>query len=145
MFTQYSLNRILVFVVAAGFAFLLADTTIEHWSVLQQEYTAFIPVVFSVVALVIAAGAFLKWTTAWIRALRVFLFASCIVAAAGLYFHIAEEEDDENLTQEQQLHEEKEKDKPLLAPLTFGGLGIVGLLGTERKWHAEVVESERSA
>jgi hypothetical protein len=38
----------------------------------------------------------------------------------------------------EQRHEEKEKEKPLLAPLAFAGLAVVGLLGTARKWEAEV-------
>lgn len=29
---------------------------------------------------------------------------------------------------------------PLLAPLAFTGLGMIGLLGTFRRWRAEVIE-----
>jgi hypothetical protein len=71
--------------------------------------------------------------------LHIFLYATILVACLGLYYHIVEEEDEDELTAEQREHEAKEKDKPLLAPLSFAGLGAVGLLGTSRKWPAEVI------
>ena len=33
----------------------------------------------------------------------------------------------------------EEKTPPILAPFAFAGLGAVGLLGTYRRWKAEVV------
>jgi hypothetical protein len=69
--------------------------------------------------------------------LNVFLLASFLVAAGGLYFHLAEEDEDE-MTEEKMELEATEKEKPPLAPLAFGGLALVGLLGTARKWNAEV-------
>ena len=66
------------------------------------------------------------------------LFVSFIVSAAGLYFHIEEEENEINLAEEEREHEENEGEKPLLAPLSFAGLAVVKLLGTMRKWKAEV-------
>lgn len=141
MFKQYSLNRLLVLLTTIGFAFLLLDTTIEHWSTFEEEIMSFIPLVFSVVGLVFGMLVVIIWKEKLIRWFQILLFASFIVAGGGLYFHIEEEEDNINLAAEEREHEEEEKDKPLLAPLTFAGLAVVGLLGTARKWEAEIVKS----
>jgi hypothetical protein len=140
MFKNYSLNKLLILVTIFGFAFLLADTTIEHWDVFNDEIMAFIPVVFSFLGLAIGIIAIIIWKDKTIRFLQIFLIASFLVAGAGLYFHIEEEEDQLNLAMEEREHEENEKDKPLMAPLAFGGIAIVGLLGTARKWEAEVIK-----
>jgi len=139
MFRNFTLNRLLVLTASAGFAFLLADTIIEHIDIFNEEIMAFIPPVFSLIGAVIGLIAFYKWKPGIIRIMHIYLFISFIVAAAGFYYHIEEEENDENLTTEKRIHEEKEKDKPLLAPLAFGGMAVIGLLGTYRKWESEVV------
>ena len=136
---NYTLNRLLVLLTTAGFLFLTVDSTIEHWAILRQEIMAFIPIVFSALALAAGIVTVVKWKDAWIRRFHVVLLASIVVAGTGMYFHIVEEEDDVQLTAEQREHEKKEKDKPLLAPLAFAGLAAVGLLGTSRKWQAEVL------
>jgi hypothetical protein len=129
-----------VLFVSAGFLVLAADSIIEHVEILSQDIAAYIPIVFSVLGLVVSVAAFLRWSERWIRAPQVFLFAAFVVSAAGLYFHL-EEEEGEEMTAEKREHEEKEKDKPPLAPLSFAGLAVVGLLATSRKWHAEVTEA----
>jgi hypothetical protein len=140
MLKSLSLNKLLVLFVAAGFLFLLVDSILEHLDILSQDLVAYTPIVFSVIGLAVSAIAAVKWSERWIRALHMFLFIAFVVSAAGLYFHL-EEEEGEEMTVEKREHEEKEKDKPPLAPLSFAGLAMVGLLATSRKWHAEVVES----
>lgn len=140
MLKSSSLNRLLVLFVAGGFLFLLVDSILEHLDILSQDIMAYTPVVFSAIGCVLSVLVVARWGDRWIRILHAFLFVSFIVSAAGLYFHL-EEEDEEEMTAEKREHEEKEKDKPPLAPLSFAGLAMVGLLATSRKWHAEVVET----
>jgi len=138
MIKKYSLNRLLVLITTIGFAFLLLDTTMEHWSTFEVEIMVFIPLVFSMIGIVLGIILVITWKEKLLRWFQILLFASFIVAGAGLYFHIEEEEEEINLTAEERQHEENEKDKPLLAPLSFAGLAVIGLLGTMRKWEAEV-------
>ena len=138
MFNHYSLNRLLVLLASIGFAFLLADTTIEHWSMFNQELMVFIPLIFCVVGIMLGVFTVYIWKEKLIRWFQILLFISIIVGVAGVYFHIEPFEEETNLTAEEIEHEANEKEKPLLAPLSFSGLAFIGLLGTMRKWEAEV-------
>jgi hypothetical protein len=93
MFKEYSLNRLLALFTTAGFLFLLTDSIIEHWSAFSQEIMCFIPVVFSAFGLIIGILAVRQWNGQWIRRFHVLLLATFVISAAGLYFHIEEEEE----------------------------------------------------
>jgi hypothetical protein len=138
MFKEFTLNRLLVLITTIGFAFLLADTTIEHWPIFNQELMAFIPLIFSIVGILLGIFTMVKWKEKLIYWFQVLLLVSTIVGAAGLYFHIEPFEEETNLTADEIEHEANEKEKPLFAPLSFAGLAVIGLLGTMRKWEAEV-------
>ncbi|HUN65057.1 MAG TPA: hypothetical protein VMW43_03080 [Bacteroidota bacterium] len=139
---QITLNRLLVAGSAAGFVFLLADTTIEHRDLFFREFWVLIPALFGIAGAVAGAVAYFRWDEKAIRFFNIVLIASCVVAAAGIYFHIGEDDDEDArpvaAQMEQKKEKEKEKDKPILAPLSFAGVAVVGLLGTLRKWEAEV-------
>lgn len=92
----------------------------------------------SIVAILFGIIALINWKDRFLKIFHILLLASFLVASGGIYFHLKEEDDEISLTIEEQLYKENEKDKPILAPLTFGGLALVGLLGTSRKWKAEV-------
>jgi len=139
MMKNYSLNRLLVLLASAGFLFLMVDSTLEHWDILRQEALAFVPIMFSALGLVLGIVTFQQWKERWIRRFQYFLLLSLVVAGTGVYLHTGEDDDEKPATAEQREHEQKEKEKPLLAPLSFAGLAAVGLLGTARKWQAEVL------
>jgi len=73
MLKKYSLNRLLILFIAVGFAFLLLDTTIEHWDLLQEEIMVYIPLVFSLIGLVISLIAFFVWKDKIIRYSQLFV------------------------------------------------------------------------
>jgi hypothetical protein len=133
-----SLNRLLVFVSVTGFAFLLADTTIEHWEIFLKEPSAFIPAIFCFIGLLAGVFALLEWKEQFIKLFQIILLASILVGGLGVYFHTGEDDDADTKLAGAQLENKKEKDKPILAPLSFAGVAVVGLLGTLRKWEAEV-------
>ncbi len=137
MFRNYTINRLLVLITTFGFAFLLADTTIEHFNIFKQEILAYVPVVFCLIAVIIGFITVYKWKRELIKLMRYIFIISFLMAAFGFYLHVSEESEEELRTEEARQHEANEKEKPLLAPLSFGGIAIVGLLGTSRKWKAE--------
>lgn len=138
MLKNYTINRLLVLITTCGFAFLLADTIIEHFNVLKQEILVYVPVVFCFITVIIGLVTVYKWKPELIKLMRYIFLISFFIAAFGFYLHVSEESEEELRTEEARQHEANEKEKPLLAPLSFGGMAIVGLLGTSRKWKAEV-------
>jgi hypothetical protein len=133
-----SLNRLLVLVSVTGFAFLLADTTIEHWEILLKEPAACIPALFCFIGLLTGGVAFMRWKEQLIKIFQMVLLASLLVGGLGVYFHLGDDDDAATTPVSPQLKNKKEKDKPILAPMSFAGVAVVGLLGTLRKWEAEV-------
>jgi hypothetical protein len=139
MMSKFSINRLIALFVASGFFFLAVDSTLEHWEIFKEEWFAFVPVLYSVLGMGVGVAAVVKWDESWIRKLHLYLTVSFVVGVAGLYFHsesLFENEDEMNA--EEREHEEKEKPAPILAPLAFAGLGAVGMIGTSRKWPAEL-------
>ncbi len=137
MKTTYSLNRLLVILASAGFCFLTIDNLIEHFPVLVKEPLSFIPVGFGIIALFFGIAASVSWKNAWIHRFQIILLAAFVISAAGLYFHIVESDDEEAVVSGQ-VTQEREVPRPPLAPLSFGAVASVGLLGTLRRWPAEI-------
>ena len=134
MLNNYSLNRILCLFASIGFLFLAVDSAIEHRDVLLKEPMSLVPVLFGALGAAIALIAILKWNESWIRILHMFLLVGFLVAGTGVYLHVREDDDEEKAAVKT---EQQEKEKPILAPLAFAGVALVGLLGTSRKWQAE--------
>jgi glucan phosphoethanolaminetransferase (alkaline phosphatase superfamily) len=128
----------LVLVATCGFGFLFADTIIEHFAIFKQEILVYVPIVFSFIGLVIGIITVYNWKKSSLKPMQYFFFISFLVAGWGFYLHIVEESEEELQSIEAQQHEANEKEKPILAPLSFGGIAVIGLLGTSRKWKAEV-------
>ena len=136
MLKNYSINRLLILLVGIGFAFLTVDSLLEHRDILMKEPMSFVPVVFSAFGAIVGILTTLAWNDQWIRTFQKFLLVSFLVAALGLYFHIKEDDDKETSTQKT---EQEQREKPLIAPLAFAGIAVFGLVGTKRKWPAEVI------
>ena len=137
-----SINRLIVIIATAGFLFLLVDTILEHLDAFKDEALAYVPVVFSIVGLVVAGVAAFRWDEMWIKLLHWCFIAAFAVGVVGVYLHVAGQfESEEERIAEHGESKKEEKAPPPLAPLAFAGLGAVGMLGTLRKWQAEVKEA----
>lgn len=147
-----SLNRLIAFLVAGGFLFLFVETRIEHHDVLTEEFIAYVPILFSIIGFVLALFAAFQWQEKWIRVLHVYMFLALVTGLGGIFFHnqdrifgeekttaTAQQIEAEEVEEAGEPEEEEESEPPLLAPLAFTGLGIVGLLGTYRRWRAELI------
>ena len=139
MLKKFSINRLLVLFATIAFAFFTIDSAIEHKDVLHKEAMAYVPIVFGFIGLLLGTIAVIQWKNSIIKAFQLFLILSIFVGVLGFYLHVKEDDDDDAKSDAVKT-EQQEKDKPPLAPLSFAGVGILGLLGTARKWPAEVVE-----
>jgi hypothetical protein len=137
---SFSINRLIVLIIAGGFLFLFVETLIEHQDVLPQERPAFIPIIVSIIGFILSLLAVQSWKDGLIRLLHFYLMLTVLAGIGGLFFHNKErferkEQETETVINEKDAEEVK---PPILAPTAFIGLGAVGLIGTARKRQAEV-------
>jgi hypothetical protein len=146
MMKNFSLNRMIILIVAAGFAFLLADTILEHFEAVNHHRLAILPIAFSFIGLVLAFITALRWQKPALRALHVFLMLAALLGLGGMFLHNSERfEAKEHVVAAEGMKNEGEGEKrpgkkhfpPILAPMAFVGIAAVGLLGTSRRWGAE--------
>jgi hypothetical protein len=156
---NFTINRIIVFLVAGGFGFLFIETLMEHTGILEAHPQVYIPIIFSAIGFALAVATAVIWKEPLIKILHVYLFASLLVSFGGLYFHNEDRLEGEEPRSgelsagvnaetryrqkngEAELHIKprgRKKLPPMLAPLAFAGLTTMGLVGTLRKWGAEV-------
>ncbi|MBI5476426.1 MAG: hypothetical protein HY964_06785 [Ignavibacteriales bacterium] len=140
LFKSFSINRVLVLLVAGGFLFLFIDTLLEHQDVLPNERPAFIPIIVSIIGFIIALLAVQSWKDGLIRLLHFYLMLTMLVGFGGIFFH--NKERFERGEEKTELVEEEEKSDeaspPVLAPAAFIGIAAIGLLGTARKRESEI-------
>lgn len=145
--SSLSINRLIACIVAGGFIFLFIETRIEHQEVMNDKLTAWIPMIVSAVGVLLASLTAFQWKPKLIRILHIYLILTMLVGLGGMFFHNEDrfegkhQEETELRNEESHEHNaQKHEDyPPILAPFAFVGLGVVGLLGTSRRWNAEVV------
>lgn len=121
--------------MSGGFLFLLIETRFEHRSVLPADWRPWIPIIISgaMVALIPFAGIF--WTKGGKRVLTIVYLMTVAMGMMGVYFH-SEGRLLERVAELLQIWMVSLDDgsriaashPPVLAPLAFVGLGILGLL-----------------
>jgi hypothetical protein len=131
MLKKCSLNRLIVLFSAFGYLFFMIDAILEHKEAFKESLWCYVPIVYSAIGIFATAIAFVRWNEIWIKVLQIVYLAGFAVAAVGTYLHVEE------------LGELEEA--PILAPLAFAGLSVLGFLGTLRKWPAEVKNSNKGA
>ncbi len=139
---SFSINRLIVLIIAGGFLFLFVETLIEHQDVIPKELPAFIPIIVSILGFIIALLTAQNWKDRSIRLLHFYLMLTILVGLGGLFFHNKErfereEKETETIINEKDAEEVK---PPILAPAALIGFGAVGLIGTARKRQAEIRE-----
>ncbi|MBA4311927.1 MAG: hypothetical protein C0417_04790 [Chlorobiaceae bacterium] len=139
---SFSINRLIVLIIAGGFLFLFVETLIEHQDVLPKERPAFIPIIVSIIGFILSLLAVQSWKDGLIRLLHFYLMLTVLIGIGGLFFHNKErfereEKETETIISEKDAEEVK---PPILAPAALIGLGAIGLIGTARKRQAEIRE-----
>jgi hypothetical protein len=84
---RWTLNRIIALILAGGFLFLMADTRLEHASLMARKPLVFIPMIFSALGFLIALLAAFRWKPAVVKLLLVVSLLAIPVGLGGLWFH----------------------------------------------------------
>ncbi|MEO8230811.1 MAG: hypothetical protein ABI638_00900 [Ignavibacteriota bacterium] len=85
---------------------------------------------YCIAVIILGTLTVIKWKENLIHSFQIVLFIALVVSAAGLYFHLTEDDNEEKAEIKTEQMNKEEDDKPILAPLAFGGLAVFGLLGT---------------
>lgn len=123
-------SRFLATIVAGGFLFLAADSFLEHYFT-QKEMRPYqwVPVIFGLLAFPIAALMALRPNIVTSRALGTISLLSLLVGGWGFYFHVSALWLMIDVPFEWSfLASALRYGPPILAPLSYAGLGVLGLV-----------------
>ena len=131
--SPWSLNRVLVLVLAGAFLGLIGDLRYEHVDKVRHYWTAWIPIVYSAVMVVVCLACLLLWGRRGRRSLflRLPRGSASVLGLLGFWLHNQDHLLDNLATVLDawtQL-EHHANTPPTLAPLAFCGLGVLGMLG----------------
>lgn len=145
----WTLNKLVALGVLGAFAFLLLELRFDHRDVLGEHWQAFAPLIYSG-AMIIVGGAALAL---WHRGGRVVLLWGFSIALAigvvGFWMHnhgkpvqgvqriAAAWSQPIQKTESESRNEPALEEPPVLAPLAFFGLGILGMLSCASRFQTE--------
>ena len=134
----WSLNRILLLVLACGYLTLMADVRVEHADRFRKFWQAWIPIYYSGTMAAACLLGTLAWTAARdnVRPTLFWLFAlGFVVGGYGLYLHNRGDFADlfHTLVNAWITKIKHEDVPPQLAPTAFCGLALIGMLATWRR------------
>ena len=143
--TSWSLNRLIVLILLGGLAMLLIDIRWEHRVELGRQWETWIPLVYIGLMLVAGAIGLYRWEGWGRRVLQVGFAAAIIVGALGLWFHsgvhivgnVLRVFTAWTIPLGTNGGVRVSSEPPVLAPLAFVGLGLLGLLACSRIFRAE--------
>jgi hypothetical protein len=132
----WTLNKVLVLVLSAGFALLVVDLRYEHVGAVRHYWQAWIPIVYSGVMVVLGAAGLAGWERGGRQALLIAFANAFLVGGLGFWLHNNGDVVSGVLTVlsawTAPLHHEDVP--PPLAPLSFAGLGLLGTLACGRRF-----------
>ncbi len=130
------------FIAIAGL-FLLIETVLEHREVFSEQLVAWVAVVGSVLGLIAGAVAFFKWNDSTVKSLRMVSGFLILVGLGGLYFHNAHRLGVGRAGGErEEKPEAEERGAPPLAPVSFSGVGVLGLMASHPRWRDDEGKGE---
>lgn len=142
---SWSLNRIIALGLLFGLIGLMSEIRWEHRVELGRQWQTWIPLVYIGLMIVIGVIGLIRWES-WGRRLLLFGFAfGIIIGALGVYFHGGDNLFG-NLSQVLASWGiplgtnggvKVSSEPPILAPLAFIGVGLLGILVCSRRFRAE--------
>jgi hypothetical protein len=143
--SSWSLNRILVLVLLGGLATLLIDIRWEHRVELGRQWETWIPLVYIGLMLIAGGVGIYKWGSWGPRVLQVGFSIALVVGALGVWFHGGKDPVGSLLRVLTAWRIplgtnggiKISSEPPIMAPLAFIGLGLIGLLACSKRFRAD--------
>lgn len=143
---RWPLARWVLLLLAGGFAGLAADLRYEHVEIIRLGWwQAWLPVLYSALMAVLCTLGVWLWRPTLRRLLFWTFLLGFALAAYGLYLHNAGDFSRPiRLLSAAWLERLRRGDVPPMAPMTFAGLSLLGMLACSRRF-AKVAADEPSA
>ena len=136
--SHWTLNKWVVLTLTAGFAAVVVDLRSEHVDVVRHHWTAWIPIVYSGIMVLLGGIGLAAWERGGRQMLLAAFSLAFIVGGLGFWFHNHGHLVSAVVTvlEAWVLPLHHQKGPPALAPLAFAGLGLLGLLACARRLQA---------
>jgi hypothetical protein len=159
--TLWTLNKLIVLLALGAFFMLMMELRFEHMDVLGDHWQAWVPIVFSGVMIVVGIWGLYFWERGGRKVLFWAFAVSIIVGLLGVWFHdkgkpwesvtvvaqawqtpIVKHRRRQKETNQpaparpddaKEGGKKEEKPNPPLAPLSFSGMGLLGMLACWKK------------
>lgn len=144
--TYWTLNKLLVLFLTATFLALTADLRYEHVDKVRHHWTAWIPIVYSGAMVVVCVVCLFLWERRGRQALFFAFAFGLVVGLLGFWLHNQGHMGRDLLTllQAWTRFEHHQDLPPTLAPLSFCGLGALGMLACAARFqHMPLAEARR--
>jgi len=131
-----AMNRIVVLFLTAAFAGLTLDLRYEHNHVVARHWTAWIPIIYSGIMIVVGVVGLSRWEQGGRQALLWAFSAALVVGVIGYYQHNAGHLFSDLgrwLSVWAGQHPDPVEQPPVVAPLAFAALGTAGILACARR------------
>jgi hypothetical protein len=138
---RWCLARLLILLLAGGFAGLMLDIRVEHVDVVRERAVGWLPIIYSAFMTIACFAAFMFWTNTTRRLMLPLFLIAMVVGGMGFYFHTGG-----NLIKVIKTTAaawtdptmEHSQTPPQLAPLAFAGLGVIGGLATLSRFNSRI-------
>jgi predicted signal transduction protein with EAL and GGDEF domain len=139
LYNPYSLARILILLLAGAFVGLMVDIRIEHVEVVHEQPIAWLPILYSAFMTIACLVAFIFWNKTARRAMLPLFLLAILVGSLGFYFHNNGDLKKVIATSFRAWTDPKMEHSdapPSLAPLSFAGLGVIGILASLKRFNS---------
>ena len=137
----WTLNKLIVLLTIGAYLMLMLELRSEHMNELGKHWQAWIPIVYSGIMVIIGIAGLWLWDKVGRKVLFWAFAVSIIVGLLGVWFH--EKGKPWNsivvVTKAWQApiikkgEKEPKRPKPPFAPLSFAGIGVLGMLACWKK------------
>lgn len=164
----WTLNRLIVLFLLGAFVVLMFEIRSEHQDVLGEHTIAWTPIIYSGLMIIVSFACLFFWRGGGRQILFWAFAAALIVGVVGFWQHNEhhfgqrinyvftvwgnstakkQESDEHSEAENQDHHSDGDHDHelsaplmpPVLAPLTFAGLGILGMLACAKRFQPELI------
>jgi hypothetical protein len=136
---RWPLSRVLILLLAGGFAGLMVDIRVEHVDAVREHTVAWLPILYAGFMTIACLVAVIRWSKAARTAMIALFLAALAVGGIGFYFHThgnvrnVVKTSINAWTRSDMSHSDA---PPQVAPLAFGGFGMIGVLASLKRFNA---------